>query len=198
MHKSKFFYRFGAKTKIMKLQDAAKINPNAMLVHSKVLFDVFHPNSEHIEINDIAHALSNICRYGGHSPKFYSVGQHSVLCSLVPGTYQEQMEALMHDSSEAYLADMPRPIKRNLPEYIRVENNLLEVIFKRFGLTFPLTPRVHKVDNDMLEFEYVSFFDDKDSNPDFDFWVPEKAKAAFLDRYNELKLKIESEKEITA
>lgn len=182
----------------MKLQDAAKINPNAMLVHSGILFDVFNPNSDDIKINDIAHALSNICRYGGHSPKFYSVGQHSVLCSLVPGTYQEQMEALMHDSSEAYLADMPRPIKRNLSEYIRVENNLLEIIFKKFGLTFPLTERVHKIDNDILEFEYISFFDDTDNNPNFDFWTPEKTKSAFLERYKELKIKIESEQKITA
>lgn len=198
LYKSKFFHIFKLKTNNMKLQDAARANPNAILVHSKILFDVFNPISKNINIVDIAHALSNICRYGGHSPKFYSVAQHSVLCSLVPGSYQEQMEALMHDSSEAYLADMPRPIKRNLPEYIRIENNLLEVIFKHFGLTFPLTERVHKIDNDILEFEYISFFDDTDNNPNFDFWTPEKAKEKFLERYNELKLKIDSLNEITA
>lgn len=174
----------------MKLQDAARINPNAMLVHSGILFDVFNPNPEDIRIIDISHALSNICRYGGHSPKFYSVAQHCVLCSLQIGTPKEQMEFLMHDASEAYLADMPRPIKRNLPEYIRVEDALLEVIFKHFGLTFPLTDKVHQVDDAMLQFEYKSFYDDEESNPNFVFWTPEEAKAKFLARYEELKIQL--------
>ncbi|GIV43995.1 MAG: hypothetical protein KatS3mg035_1118 [Bacteroidia bacterium] len=55
----------------MKLEEATRINPNAILIHSGILFDVFNPKIEDIDINDIAHALSNICRYGGHSPKFY-------------------------------------------------------------------------------------------------------------------------------
>lgn len=171
----------------MKLQDAARINPNAMLVHSRILFDVFNPNPADIKIIDIAHALSNLCRYGGHSPQFYSVAQHCVLCSLQPGSPQEQMEYLLHDASEAYLVDMPRPIKRNLSDYMRIEDNLLEVIFSHFKLTFPLTDKVHHVDNEMLQFEYKAFYEGDILDPTFIFWTPEEAKLKFIARYEELK-----------
>jgi len=171
----------------MKLQDAARINSNAILVHSGVLFDVFNPNPEDIKIIDIAHALSNLCRYGGHSPKFYSVAQHCVLCSLQPGTPKEQMEYLLHDASEAYLVDMPRPIKRNLADYRRIEDSLLEVIFSYFKLTFPLTDKVHFVDNEMLQFEYKAFYEEEVLDPTFEFWGPEEAKSKFIARFEELK-----------
>lgn len=168
----------------MKLKEAAKINPNALLIHSGVLFDVFNPKEEDIHIEDIAHALSNICRYGGHSPKFYSVAQHCVMCSYEKGTDQEKLEFLMHDASEAYLADMPRPIKRNMPQYVDIEDKLLEIIFKKFNLTFPLTDKVHNVDDSILEFEYSIFFDSPNSR--FEFWTPEESKKMFLDRFYEL------------
>jgi len=173
----------------MKLADAFKTNPNAILIHSGILFDVFNPREEDIKIIDIAHALSNLCRYGGHSPKFYSVAQHSVLCSLQAGTPQEQMECLMHDASEAYLIDLPRPIKRNIPQYVQIEDALLKVICEHFKLTFPLSERVHEVDNFILHFEYERFYDVIDEN--FSYWTPEYAKASFLARYHELKAQID-------
>lgn len=173
----------------MKLTDAYKTNPNAILIHSGILFDVFNPKAEDIRIIDIAHALSNLCRYGGHCPKFYSVGQHSVLCSLQPGTPQEQMEALMHDASEAYLIDLPRPIKRSMPNYIAIEEPLLKLIFEHFKLTYPLTEKVHEIDTLLLHFEYDSFY--TNPNPNFEFWTPEEAKAKFLARYHELKAQID-------
>jgi len=176
------------KYNLMKLEEVAKTNPNAILVHSGIIFDVFHPKAENIRIIDIAHALSNICRYGGHCPKFYSVAQHSVLCSEKPGTPLEQMEFLMHDASEAYLIDLPRPIKRNMPIYREIEDDLLDVIFKHFGLNFPLTGRVHEVDDELLRFEYDKFFTNPDSN--FEFWTPEVAKQMFIMRYEELRAKI--------
>lgn len=174
----------------MKLADAFKTNPNAILIHSGILFDVFNPKKEDIREVDIAHALSNLCRYGGHSPKFYSVAQHSVLCSLVEGTPQEQMEALMHDASEAYLIDLPRPIKRNMPNYVLIEDKLLKVICEHYKLTFPLSERVHKIDNDILQFEYKAFYDDTDKDENFVFWTPEEAKIKFLARYAELRAQI--------
>ena len=118
----------------MKLKEAVKINPNAILIHSGILFDVFKPNEEDIRIDDIAHSLSNICRYGGHSPKFYSVAQHCVICSYKEGSIKEKIEFLLHDASEAYLADMPRPVKRNMQNYVEMEDNLLGLIFKKFNL----------------------------------------------------------------
>ena len=173
----------------MKLEEAYKTNPHAILVHSGVLFDVFNPIAENLRIIDMAHGLSNLCRYGGHSPKFYSVAQHSVMCSHYTGTPQEQLEFLMHDTSEAYLIDLPRPIKRKLIEYIKIEDNLLEVIFNHFKLTFPLTDKVHQVDDAMLHYEYNAFYTNIDDS--FEFWTPEYAKSQFLARYNELRILIE-------
>lgn len=169
----------------MKLQEAYKINPNAILIHSGILFDVFNPKVEDIKIEDIAHSLSKICRYGGHCPKFYSVAQHSVLCSYMDGTPEEQMTFLMHDSSEAYLMDLPRPIKRNMPEYKRIEDNLLKVIFEHYKLPFPLSDKVHHVDDSILAYEYDNFYTNPNSN--FEFWTDtEFAKAKFLARFYEL------------
>lgn len=168
----------------MTLKEASVINSNAILVNSGVLIDVFNPNIEDIKIDDIAHSLSNICRYGGHSPKFYSVAQHCVICSQSEGTTKEKLEFLMHDASEAYLNDLPRPIKKNMPKYIDIEDNLLSIIFRKFDLNFPLSKRTHEVDDKILEFEYRNFFElDYKS---FDFWTPEYAKYMFLNRYYEL------------
>lgn len=168
----------------MKLLDAHNINPNAILVNSGVLFDVFEPKSELVNIEDIGHALSHLCRYGGHTPKFYSVAQHSVYCSYYPGTLKEQMQYLLHDASEAYMVDLPRPIKRNLPEYKKIEDNLLEVILCGLEVDFPLSDNTHNVDNLILGYEYYNFFELK--NKKFDYWSCSKANKLFIKRYYEL------------
>lgn len=168
----------------MTLKEVHLKNQNAILVRSGVIFDVFNPLEKDIDINDIAHALSNLCRFGGHSPKFYSVAQHSVLCSLKGKTYLEQLELLMHDASEAYLIDLPKPIKLMLPDYIRVEDNLLGLIFKKFKLNFPLSDTVHKIDRELLEYEYDIFYDHTEI--EFVYWTPEESKAKFLARFFEL------------
>jgi hypothetical protein len=176
----------------MTLEEAAQKNPRAILVRSGVLFDVFNPNDEDVKIEDIIHALSNLCRYGGHCPEFYSVGQHSILCSYHGKTAQECMEMLMHDASEAYLVDLPRPIKRMLPDYIKAENALLTCIFKKFNLTFPLSHSVHKADDDMLKFEW-GYFKNPASDLEFDYWTPKKTKREFIKRYNQLVRQIRKE-----
>jgi uncharacterized protein len=98
------------------------------------------PNAADISITDIAHALANLCRFGGHSTSFYSVAQHSVLVARqVPP--EHRLAALLHDASEAYLIDLPRPIKRHpwLRAYKAAEERLQALIFEKFGLS-PLAP----------------------------------------------------------
>ena len=76
------------------------------------------PNLEKILVEDIAHALAHQCRFGGHASRFYSVAEHSVHVSqlCLP---EHALWGLLHDASEAYLVDLPRPLKL-LPEFARV------------------------------------------------------------------------------
>lgn len=103
-------------------------------------FDPFDPNPALIDIEDIAHSLSSICRYGGHSNRFYSVAEHSVLVAeYLLATWCDRklaLAGLLHDAAEAYMGDIPRPIKYR-PEfafYREAEARLDAMIFERFGL----------------------------------------------------------------
>lgn len=94
--------------------------------------DPLKPEPCRIWRHDIAHALSNQCRFSGHTTEFYSVAQHSVLVSRLVGTWTDCVKtrflALYHDASEAYLQDMPTPIKRQMPEYRAAEERLQTMI----------------------------------------------------------------------
>ncbi len=99
------------------------------------------PRIEDIDIDDIAHALALQCRYGGHTEEFYSVAQHCLLVShAVPQEFA--LEGLMHDAAEAYLMDLPRPIKHSglLEPYREAEDKLELTIWMRFGLQTELLP----------------------------------------------------------
>jgi hypothetical protein len=113
------------------------------------LFPLLEPESFEFKIEEIAHALSHICRYTGHTRHFYSVAQHSVyVASLVPAEYK--MEALLHDASEAFLGDVASPLKALLPEYKAIEAAVEKAIARQYGLPFPLSPIVKRADMNML------------------------------------------------
>lgn len=108
-----------------------------------IKFNVFEPKLEDILIQDIAHALSNISRFGGHCREFTSVAQHCVLVSRLidnPALPTHELAklklaGLLHDATEAYLIDLPSPIKRQMPVYVSIENNLHSLVAKKFDLT---------------------------------------------------------------
>lgn len=105
------------------------------------------PKAEDVTIEDIAHALSLLCRYNGHCRYFYSVAEHSylvwsVVSQMAPGDYRHQLRALLHDAAEAYLADVPRPVKPFLRNYERAEKRLHRVIAQAFNL-----PSLEKTDD---------------------------------------------------
>jgi hypothetical protein len=152
------------------------------------------PNPKDIHIEDIAHALANQCRFTGHVRKFYSVAQHCYLASTI-NPKEEALEKLLHDGSEAYLADIARPIK-NVPEfgavYLAAEAKLEQAIAKRFNLTWPWSPEVKRVDNLLLwaEMNQLMPNDPPDGVEMYEKvikpWTPAKAERMYLDRFHEL------------
>lgn len=121
--------------------------------YSGKVFDVFRPDPEQIDIIDIAVALSRMPRFAGHTTEFYSVAQHSIHVAELCGP-SVKLAALLHDASEAYLVDLPRPIKHAMPEYIAIEALVMRAIADKFGFDFPLSPCVKEADNVMLETEH--------------------------------------------
>jgi hypothetical protein len=117
--------------------------------------DVFDPKPETLVIEDVAHALAHQPRFGGHLPQFFSVAQHSIMC-MMEAPANLKLEALMHDASEAYLLDLPRPIKNYLPEYKSVEDNLMKLLSVKFGFRYPVDPIVKEIDNFQLEKEWYN------------------------------------------
>lgn len=96
----------------------------------------FHPNKPIFDIEDIAHALGNNCRYNGHCREFYSVAEHSVMVAGLMQVlgYSGFMEGLLHDVSEAYMSDMPAPFKQFLPDFQKMDRHIEESAREFFSL----------------------------------------------------------------
>jgi hypothetical protein len=141
--------------------------------------DVFDMSADDFDIVDIAHALSHIPRFGGHTNAFVSVAEHCI------NTYHfssraDHMGALLHDLSEAYILDMPSPIKKRLPEYKALEEIIMEVGSKKFGFEYPLSPGVKLADKLALEFEWDQYV----LHQGVESMTPFKAKYKFLEIFN--------------
>ena len=105
------------------------INNAWIETYSGIKINIFNPHSDDIRIRDIAHALAMCCRFNGHTKRFLSIAEHSFFVSLYVGP-PYQLEGLLHDAAEAYLTDIPRPIKAFIPKVkdldTRLENLNLE------------------------------------------------------------------------
>ncbi len=124
------------------------------------LVDPLNMRAEDIDIRDIAHHLSNICRYTGAVPTHYSVAQHSVLVSQYFSDHTERLAGLLHDASEAYMNDLSSPMK-HAPEfafYREREKELEKTIFSAFGLDPALMKKVKPVDDLVYQREVASFW----------------------------------------
>jgi hypothetical protein len=117
--------------------------------------DPFNPKPDDIDIQDIAHALAHQCRFAGHTKRFFSVAEHSI---NVMGSVSDEhrLAALLHDASEAYLLDIPTPIKNQLPGYREAEDRLMAVIAKKYGFAWPMAEEVKAADREHLESEWVN------------------------------------------
>ena len=166
-------------------------------------FDYENISASNVDILDIGHALSHLCRFGGHTKVFYSVAQHCVLCATVAmNTYKDDVlakYALMHDASEAYCVDIPRPLKRRLSNYNEIEAEIQSKILDKFNLLEYniYSEKVREIDNRMLitEANYIlnggsKDFTDPICDPYEDMmivpWTSEAAKKRFLITYSRL------------
>ena len=162
----------------------------------------FEPDPAQLDAGDIARALANQCRFGGHSRVFYSVAQHCVIVSRVVeargGDVEDVFAALMHDAGEAYLGDMPHPIKHRSElgaAFRDAEARLDQAIRDRFKIKAHV-PEVKRVDRALLATERRAFSAEvwhwpelEDVEPldlELTAWSPDVAADEFAKRYAEL------------
>lgn len=137
---------------VQTLQKNSRVVGATIRLRSGRYFDFLDPEACKITIQDIAGALSQLCRFTGHTKGFYSVAEHSVHVSeLVPE--KDAYAALMHDAVEAVVGDMSRPLKALLPEYKAIEKRCEAAILKRFGLSPEMPASVKLADIAMLAIE---------------------------------------------
>lgn len=124
-------------------------------------FDPMEITEDNVALEDIARALSLLCRGGGHIRHFYSVGQHSLNCAKEAAARnlpeRIQLACLLHDASEAYITDIIRPVKVHLKNYLEIEEKIMSVIWKHFHLE-NLTEEEHRIwkeiDDAVLVYEF--------------------------------------------
>jgi 5'-deoxynucleotidase YfbR-like HD superfamily hydrolase len=167
-----------------------------ILLSSGATFDFLDPWASDFTIDDIAHGLSQTCRYAGQCRSFYSVAEHSILVSrLVPQEYA--LEGLLHDATEAFIGDITRPLKQMLPDFKAIEARVEEAIATRFGFKPDYKAAIKPVDLQVLAAEQMQIMPagcadwaEKDNVVPADIAVesldPVSAKAEFLARLAEI------------
>lgn len=172
-----------------------------MKTYSGLRIDPFDPKPEEIHIEDIAHALSLICRGNGQVTHFYSVAQHCLNCEKEAEArgYNRRLRlaCLLHDASEAYLNDIIRPVKQYLTKYKETEDHFLDVIYQSFGLG-DLTKEewdvVREIDDALLDYDLVELLHEPMpeggyqfiSVPDIEQRSFEEVEAAYIRKAKEL------------
>ncbi len=175
-----------------------------ILTYKKIEFYPLNPQAEDIDIEDIAHALSLLCRANGHFKHFYSVGLHSINCAYeaMARGYSERvvLGCLLHDGSEAYLADITRPVKKHLQKYLEFEDVLQGAIFSKWipSLSDEEINQIFEIDDAILYYEFTNLFGEKifdytpvlKSNPRFDYIDFSKIENEFLELFSKLVEKV--------
>lgn len=155
------------------------------------------PSEDDISIEDIAAALSKICRFTGHTKKFYSVAEHSINVSQLCSP-EEALAGLLHDAAETYLGDIASPIKQYLFDYHKWENNILEKIFNKYDLTYPPSYEVKQADAIALKSEAFHLMETRGRGWDIPgdvlftpkCWTPEQAEENFLAEFTYLRMEL--------
>jgi len=165
-----------------------------ILLYSGRYFDFENLDNEVLTIEDIAHGLAMTCRFGGHCNRFYSVAEHCWWVSyLVPP--EMALEGLLHDGTESVLGDIPKPLKRIMPQYQEMEEKLEINVAKQYGIQFPYPPQIKECDIRMLITEQKQLFTREDTKVFFKAepydiklacWTPEVATKFYISRFENL------------
>lgn len=168
---------------------AKPIYSEHMVTHSGIVYKPTDMTPDQIDIEDIAHSLSMQIRFNGHIKYPYSVAAHSVLLTQVvakettdPTT---QLWALLHDAGEAYVSDIPTPIKRLTPEIAQVEDEILKVIAEKFQLP-PQKPKLVGELDKIIAYAEADFL-----SPNTDFWAnlhPKDYKYRYKAQWKEMNI----------
>lgn len=155
--------------------------------------DLANPNPAEIHLSDIARGLSRECRFAGQVREFYSVAEHSVNCVRLfqkhaagcifsdPWLRDIARDILMHDAHEAYLKDIPTPLKRLISEcYNPIAERMQGAISVRFDLAEAAPEWVKRIDLEMLFLEKESLFPESGSWPIFEGINPPAVPLNFL------------------
>lgn len=130
--------------------------------NSGLIFDFVNPTEEMIDIEDIAHALSHLCRFTGHCDRFYSVAEHSLIGSLIfmeQGDDEMAFEFLMHDAHEAYVGDLSTNLKKLCPDFKIIEERVDKIIRNKYNMANTMPIEVKKMDIKMLATEKNSLLE---------------------------------------
>lgn len=173
--------------------------PPTILTINGEYFNLAEPEVSRFGIETIAHALSNVCRFAGHTKHFYSVAQHSVIVSeILPP--EQALAGLLHDAAEAFIHDISSPLKSLLPQYQEIERRVEAAVFARFDLPLVLSPEVKAADrvafatekrdllvqhdNDLAEWDIVRGVAPLGHR--IEPMLPREARTAFMNRYLEI------------
>ena len=126
------------------------------------------PKIDDFRIEDMAHALSLICRGNGQVKSFWSVGEHCIACAKEAAARglpdRIVLACLLHDAAECYLSDVPRPFKKKLPAYQEAEDRILSLVYQRFlgsDLTEEEAGILNEIDYDLLWFDLEVLLDER-------------------------------------
>lgn len=170
------------------------MNPT-ILTSRGVYFDFTRPYLSAFPIDEIAHALANLCRFSGHTRDFYSVAQHCVLVSHVVPPHHA-LEGLLHDAHEAYLGDVVAPLKAMLPQYRELENQAARALRLKYSLPVDTSAPVKHADLVLLKTEQRDLMRSDDPWPivagltalpeQIKPWSPATARDMFIARYRDV------------
>ena len=171
--------------------------------HSGKQFHFMDPKPEEVDINDIAYALSNTCRWGGHCDPPVSVAQHCLtVYSLLyswDAPLEIQFQGLLHDAAETYIPDIPTPIKPFLAEFRDIDRRIEEAIFAYAGCPYPPAAVVKEADTEVLKWEYRDLmpgyvlYDPLFDRGTHEIMSPKEAEGWYLEVYNSIVQRLDAQ-----